>query len=697
MKPVRTFKYITVILVSLLILAGGSSALFVYLYPREKLLKIITSSIENATDRKVSISNIEYGFSGIIINDFKIYNDITGEKGFIASARNAHIRFSLLSLLDKKFTINHISLNDGKMNIIYSDGTSNIEELIRHIADTTDDEKDEKSSISSSISTIALNNTEVLLKDAPDSLSPLNGSYNCDAIISFPKTQKVKLSDVHITLPEGRGNIETNMLLSIGKGNFSAEGDVTLKKCSLLWVYKWTKTKNSIPFKTFTGTIRKLSISANRIEGFVKGTSILSDSRRVKVDGLARVNLNGKTVFVSNVDGSINSSSFKLNELLFNFDGDLKKLHVTEADVAIADVFSVIPGVSLPLSGSLKGNLKYSDKIINADIFLSNAGYTGKKNILSGITTHIVIENNQFKKQEIPVSLLGQPATLSVATMDKNFNRFVLNVNLDTFSIDNIPGDDKEPIGSLQLKLPVELSGKIQCGILKIDNLKVQNIQLNYRFAGSKLSLYSFQSTFAEGNIKGRGTISFAKKSPYFDIDSRFTNIKVQELARIDPRFDNRLYGIAEGNINLEFGYDSNVPFLNALEGKLEFTIDKGKLVNTGIQDGLGIWLSELKYKLKDLEFSKIYGNFNIMGPNYYIRSFIFNAPDIRLKVDGFFNKVAESNIKIDLEFTPDFIKDLPNPALLQLSQYKQGRWYVIPFEAKGKDISKGKNIKRLR
>jgi len=696
-KPVKTFKYIAIVLASLLILAGGSAALFVYLYPREKLLKIITTSIENATNRKVAISSIEYGFSGIIINDFKIYNDITGQKGFIASARNAHIRFSLLSLLDKKFTINHISLNDGKINIIYSDGTSNIEKLIRYISESTDDENDEKSSISSSITTIALNNTNVLLKDAPDSLKPLNGSYTCDAIIAFPETHKVKFSDVYITLPEGRGNIETDILLSIGNGDFSLQGDVTLQKCSLLWVYKWIKSNTILPYKSFTGTIRKLSISDNMVEGFVKGTSLLSDSRRVKVDGLARVNLKGETVFISNVKGSINSSSFKLNELLFNLDGDLKKLHVTEADVSIEDVFSVIPGITLPLSGSLKGNLKYSNNNVNADIHLSDAGYSGKKNIVSGISTHLVIEDNQFKKQGIPVRLLGQPATLSVATIDKKFNRFVVNVSFDTFSVDSIPGDDKKPIGSLQLNLPVELSGKIQCGVLQTENLKVQNIQVNYRFTGSTLSLYSFQSSFAEGSIKGRGTISFAEKSPHFDIDSRFTNIKVQELAAIDPRFDNRFYGIADGTINLEFAYDRNVPFLNALMGKLEFTIDKGKLVNTGIQDGLGIWLAELKYKLKDLEFSKIYGNFNIMGPNYYIKSFIFNAPDIRLKVDGFFNKVAESNIKIDLEFTPDFIKDLPNPALLQLTQYKQGRWYVIPFEAKGKDITKGKNIKRLR
>lgn len=697
MKPVKTLKYTAIVLVSLLILAGGSAALFVYLYPREKLLKIISTSIENATDRKVSIGNIDYGFSGIIIDDFKIYNDLTGKKGLIASASEANIRFSLLSLLNKKFTINHIALNDGKVNIVYTDGKSNIERLIRHIADSGKDENEHKSSITSSITTIALNNSSILLKDAPDSLKPLNGSYHCDALISFPGKQQVKFSDVYITLPSDRGKLETDIILTLNDSDFSLRGDITLQKCSLIWVYKWGNGGTRMPYQSFTGTVKNLSVSSNMIEGFVRGTSVLEDSRRVKVDGFSRVNIKNETVFISNLEGSIDSSSFKLKELLFNFDGDVKKIHVTDADLLVSDVFSVIPGTYYPVMGSLKGEIQYSGDNINANIHVSDIGYKGEQDIISGLTTDLVIKDNSFKQQQVPVNIMGQPCTVSIATMDDKFKRFILNVHAESFSLDKIESGDKGSPGSMKVDLPLEISGKITCKTLDTEKLKFKNTQLNYHFKGNNLSVYSFQSDFAEGKIKGRGNISFASSAPFFDVDARFNNVKVQDLASIDPRFEKRFFGIADGNVNLEFAYDSSIPFLNALKGKLEFTIDKGKLVNTGIQNGLGIWLSELKYKLKDLEFARIYGNFNIQGPNYYINSFIFNAQDIRLKLDGYFNKVAESNVKIDLEFTPDFIKDLPNPALLQLNQYKQGRWYVIPFEAKGKDITEGKNIKRLR
>jgi len=696
-KPVKTLKYFAIVLVSLLILAGGSAALFVYLYPREKLLTIITTSIENATDRKVSIGNIDYGFSGIIVNDFKIYDDITGKNGFIASASEAHIRFSLLSLLDKQFTINHIALNNGKINIVYTDGTSNIERLIRHLVKPGEEKEEEKSSITSSITTIALNNSTILLKNAPDALEPLNGTYQCDALLSFPGTNQIKFTDIYITLPDDRGKIDSDVTLTLHEGDFSLKGDVTLQKCSLLWVYKWSNGNTKMPYRTFSGTIRKLSVSSSMVEGFVSGTSLLTDSKKLKVDGFARVNIKRETVFISNLDGSINSSTFKLNEFLFNLDGDVKKIHATDADLMMADLFSVIPGIYYPITGSLKGDIQYSPDNINANIRVSGIGYKGKQDIVSGLKTDIVIKDNSFKKQQVPLKILGQPCTVSVATMDDKFKRFVLNVHAERFSLDKIDTGDNGSSGKMKIDLPVELSGKITCNTLDMEKLSFANTQLNYHFKGSRLSVYSFQSNFAEGKIKGRGNISFAGNQPFFDVNARFNNIKVQDLAVIDPRFEKRFYGIADGNVNLEFAYDTSIPFLNALKGKLEFTIDKGKLVNTGIQNGLGIWLSELKYKLKDLEFSKIYGNFNIQGPNYYINSFIFNAQDIRLKLDGYFNKVADSNIKIDLEFTPDFIKDLPNPALLQLNKYKQGRWYVIPFEAKGKDITEGKNIKRLR
>jgi hypothetical protein len=188
-----------------------------------------------------------------------------------------------------------------------------------------------------------------------------------------------------------------------------------------------------------------------------------------------------------------------------------------------------------------------------------------------------------------------------------------------------------------------------------------------------------------EAASSGKGSIDYSRNYPYLELSSSFSDIKMQNIANLSDKFKNRFFGIAAGNAEIGIKLDKDEDITKSLKGKIEFNVVKGKLVDTGIQNGLGIWLSGLKDKLKDLEFNKI-----------YINSFLFDGSDIRLKLDGFLTKKLEGDIKINLEFNGDFIQDLPNPALIQLSKYKKGDWYHIPFHAKGDDITSGKNIKQV-
>ena len=120
-------------------------------------------------------------------------------------------------------------------------------------------------------------------------------------------------------------------------------------------------------------------------------------------------------------------------------------------------------------------------------------------------------------------------------------------------------------------------------------------------------------------------------------------------------------------------------------------------MVNTGIQDGLIIFLSELRYKLKDLEFNKIYGNLDISGKNFRINSFIFNSEDVRLSLNGSLNSdLIAKDINMKLEFNNHFIKDVPRPAVVMFGEYSSGKWYVIPFSLNG-NITESKNMKMLK
>jgi len=218
-----------------------------------------------------------------------------------------------------------------------------------------------------------------------------------------------------------------------------------------------------------------------------------------------------------------------------------------------------------------------------------------------------------------------------------------------------------------------------------------------YTLARKRLQVGPIQTEFMGGEIRGRGTIDFNSPVTPVDCTVAFERLRVQNISRMSERFKDRMFGLASGNAEIGFSLSENIDVRKSFRGKMEFTIDRGKLVDTGIQNGLGILLSDLKYKLKDLEFSKIYGNFTIAGSDYQINSFLFSAPDIRLRLDGHINNELEGDLKIDLEFTRQFIQDLPNPVLLQLNKYKRDRWYVIPFQSKGKDVTDSKNIVRLQ
>lgn len=162
-----------------------------------------------------------------------------------------------------------------------------------------------------------------------------------------------------------------------------------------------------------------------------------------------------------------------------------------------------------------------------------------------------------------------------------------------------------------------------------------------------------------------------------------------------DEKLNNRFFGFADGTANLNMAIRENI--IDTIKGNAIFNVTKGKMVNTGIQDGLIIFLSELRYKLKNLEFNKIYGNIDISGRNFKINSFIFNSEDLRLSLQGNLNSdLTAKDINMKLEFNNHFIKDIPRPALAVFNEYSSGKWFIIPFLLNG-NITESKNMKMLK
>ncbi len=692
MKSVKLIKYATVVLFILIVLAVAGTIAVYNFYPKDSVGALLTSHAQDDLKRKVTIKGLDYSLKGIVLKGVTIYDGISEKDPVFASAENAIARFSILKLItQKRFDINHIRLQKLFLNIAYTNGTSNIEKLLRDL------KSEEASSFSTRIDSIVLAGARISLNNPPAVLQPLAGEYTIDGRIYF-NGDSYTLGDATIVLPSKRGTMHPDISLVVKNGDFSITGDVDLEKCSLLWVYTWGENV-SLPYHDVSAKVSGLSITSKSVEGSLRGYSTITGNRQLMVNGFCKVNIPAKTVFISNTRGSVQTSSFTIDEFLFLFDGSIKKFRISNIKTQLNDVMPILSFLPSDLFGETAGNLSFDNGKYNGALTL-NVGYKRKENLIRNLKGAAVIRDNIIDSTPFTVLIYNQPCTINLATTDGGFKTITANIYCKDFSYDTVADTAAKNSAAdsfVPHALPFQANGKIEIDSLRINTFNASKAITNYQFAGSKLTLTNASCQFLGGDIRGKGAIDFSSPAPHAEIAMQFNAIKIQNFSKYSDRIKDRFFGSANGNSELSFTIGSRDDIMNSLRGKLEFVIDKGKLVNTGIQDGLGVWLEDLKYKLKDLEFNKIYGNIGITGNNYQIHSFVFNAPDIRMKINGFFNRDLSGDVRIDLEFTRHFFQDIPNPAVfLQLNKYKRDRWYVIPFQARGMDIVSSKNIVRL-
>jgi len=687
-----------VVFISFIIIATGAIA-FINFFPKETLQNLIASNIESGLNRKIHIEGLDYNLTGIVLKKIILFDGKTKESPILASADDAGLGFSIMSLLKKELNINRIFLKNLHVNIVYdSSGKSNIEKFL-----TADSAQSSESGMSARISSIRLDNAEIKLVNAPEYLKPLEGNYNFNGIIEFDKNKNINLKKCKIKLPNERGIIYPAIGIIFSAADFEINGHVGLEKVSLLWTYKW----GSYPYQPYgfvSGDVKNLIINRNKVEGFIAASSTLTNSKKIVfADGFCKVDLNKKTVFISDTKGKINTSTFLINTLQFTTSGHLIKFNFTNIDAYVTDITPVLKKTLSffpdKIFGKISGDFNYQKNFFNGNLKITNAGYDSREKIISGLTTGILLKNNSFKIENIPVRILGNDCSVSIATTENSFRKLFVNITTDKFRyMSDLKNNEKlKSVQKNRTSIPLAITGKIIAKKLYYDSHEFNHLKLNYIFNKNKIKLNNFSFNYSGGNIAGTGNISTADYPPRGNANIKFSDIKIQDLVSKTKNFKNRFFGIANGKTSLRFLISSNI--LNTLYGRTEFTIDRGKVVDTGIQNGLGILLSSLKHKLKDLEFKKIYGNINIDRTNYVIKSFIFNSHDVRLKLQGLINnKLIAQDMNINLEFTKHFIKDLTLSGAISYSLKKNLRrgWYVIPFKVNG-DITESKNISLIQ
>ena len=687
----KILKYLLILITASAILLTASAILFINFFPEEKLKNIIVSNAEEILNCKITIGKVEYSLNGISLEKIIIYDGNSVNDPIIVEADDADLGISLIPLFQKKLNIDQIYFNNLKINIIYNDDeNSNIEKIINQLVNNKKGGKD--SFISTSISAVKLDKAEILLKNPPQNLKPLEGLYKINCIIELNENNNLNITDCKTVLPGKRGTLYPELKIINNKNNFQIMGDISLDKVSLLWVYKWGNNP-PVPYHIVSGDVKNFRIKNNIIEGFVKASSSLINSKKIVfADGYCKVDIKKRTVFLSNVNGKIQTSTFNMKSLLFSTAGRLYNFNIHNIDAYITDIipllYFIIP---IKLFGKIKGDLLYDNGLFNGSLNLQDFGYDSKEKIVSSINTHISIKNSIFKNENIKLRIFNNPCSVSIASVDNHLNKFFININSDRFLYKT---DISDKLNNNPINIPADIIGKINIREFQYNDLKFSGIQINYSLSKNKLALNRFSSGFMNGNIQGKGSVILSEIPLRVTSHADFNNIKIQSIAALSGRFKNRLFGSADGKLDVELILSENIA--NEIKGKVVFSINKGKIINTGIQRGLGLFLSELRYKLKDLEFNKIYGNIDINKKNFYINSFVFNSEDIRLNMKGSMdNNLNASSVKINLEFTRHFIKDLAGPITLNINKYLKGKWYIIPFLVIG-DITNSKNIKML-
>jgi hypothetical protein len=670
-----------------------SVSLIYYFYPEDSVKEIIKNRTETLLDRKIDIGSLHYSYKGIVIYNVTIYDKTAdGAETVLVKADEAVINFSLFSVINKDFKIRTIYFRGLAVNCIFDkDEKSNIELLITELKEKTSRGESDKNI---QLSKIILNDCRIKITNPPAFVKPLEGEYRIDGTVLFKENSAFAISDTKLTLPLKRGILYPELNVETA-GEFNIKGKVKIENSSLLWVYKFASRDPGLPFDIINGQVNDFEITKDHVKGYAKATSTLKNTKSIlSADGGCTVDINTRDVYLKDIKGKINSSSANVDNMLISARlGEIQKFSFTNIAFQLGDLRFIIDALPSALSGTVKGALSFDGKNFNGKIDASNISYKDKTELFSGLNTSLDINNNMIRKENIPLTILGSSSSISIATTDNKFKNFYISVNSEKININNIHFN--EGTGGAKIDIPVSITAKINIKELVYDDFIFKNTKANISASGDVVKINNADASILNGTIAGIGTIGLSEASPLLQASLRFNNIKIHDIKFKNENLNKRLFGFAEGTANLNLQLKENAA--ETIKGNATFTVTKGKVVNTGVQDGLIVFLSELRYKLKDLEFNKIYGNIDIAGNNFKINSFIFNSEDLRLTISGRIDKdLNAKDMNMKLEFNNHFIKDVPRPAVAVFNEYASGKWFVIPFSLNG-NITDSKNMKMLK
>ncbi len=643
---------------------------------------MIVSKARTTLNRHIEAGKIDYSAGGIKIHSVKIHETDSAESEVMISIKSVSVRFSLLSLLKDDFQLKKIYFNDAEINIRYDNGKYNLKSLI-------DDMKQNNSGDGASKPDIKFSNCMVNLISTENEYNPARGSYIFGGDLSFDG-DIIEADNFSVTLPESRGNIETDFIITKENDKSVISGNLNILKLRLDWLYE-IEDITGLPFIEANGKLSAFVLKDGIIEGKAEAKSQMSKGGFLEADGKLKIIFSEKNITIEDAEASLNHSKAKVTYLNIITTGPQINFTAPSADLTLPDIFPYLDFIPSGIDGYYKGAVSYRAHKLNLEGDLSNGSFLKTKNLITGVNTKISVKNNIFSHENISFTFRNKPASISIASLDESLENFAANISIPDAETDDFSILGEALVQSKSSPSTTTVKGTLSIGQIKFKKGVAERVTLKFSKSGNAFSVPSASFSLFDALFAGEFYISDLSGKGNGNFKMRFSNLKIQKLSELDDNFSDRAFGIAEGKAEGHFSLSAK-KFSDELNYHSEFTITNGKITNTGLQNNLGFLLDPLKHKLRDIEFNRIYGSFDAYGPKYSIRQIAFTSRDIKLSVAGDVNKDKSGNINIKLEFNNDFIADIPNIAYINLSKYKSGKWYLIPIRAKGSDITKKDN-----
>lgn len=664
-------------------------SLFLIYFPEKSIIQALNTRAETILNRKILVDDFNYSFRGVKLSNVRIIEP-DGTTSYLG-AQNVEMTFSLAPILKRKLVLQDIYIQNLNLEIAYDKGEYSIGKIINALLSSdkeeaaAEEEKEEGPSFRTVFPTIHLNNSTIQVTRTEAGLAPLQGNYTFDGKIIYSKENGIDIREMMLVLPETRGTIGGGLNIKVGDDNFHIIGGLNLDKVDIRWVYLFGgENPPKLPYYLVSGQINNLDINKDYTEGTIGGLrGTLTNGTIINIkSGYCRVPYTPRTLILRDIVASANRSNFELNNLEVVF-GKSTTFEATMDNTNILDVIIMIPPIEKsPLEGIYTGKLSYVKKRYNGTLTVENGAFPP---YIEDVNTTITASNSIFSVENVKATVLDNPATISIASTKSTLDSFALNLTFDTLKINQ--SETTLPI----LDSSFKVNGIIKANTISSSNIELSDSYIGYRISPGELSIDRFKTLFQNATITGEGRIKKKGQTMRGNVISNFSNLQVQTLSTFLPKIKNRFYGLASGNLSLQFHTKGKQPVFDT--GNLDVKIAKGKLQDTGIQNGLGIVLEPLQYKLKDLEFENIYGNVAINNDRYEIHSLMFDSPNIKLSLNGNINRKNVGSMDITLLFTNQFIEDIPNFAYPQFQKYKKGDWYMIPFEIRNQNILDGSSI----